>query len=292
MLVATDPWLHRIVVASEVIAHASDDGVAQVKLTDLKAKTQYYYRFVYEKAGQYLGSAIGRAKTAPQPQDGSPVRFGLANCQDAIGRYYNTYFAALVQDLDFVVHVGDYIYETTGDPSFQGATGRGVVFTDTAGAIALEAPSGRTYYAAASVSNYRELYRFYRSDPLLQRMHERFTFVNIWDDHEYSDDCWGDTATYFDGLRNEKNTARRRNAEGSIKRRISSGAIPAVMVASLAARSSARAVPARSPWINARRSDSLIPGPSPATMLAIWIARRPAVWSASRPACCTDIFGA
>ena len=214
LLVANDPWLQRIVAASElIIAHASDDGVVQVKLTGLKPKTHYYYRFVYSKDGQYRGSAIGRAKTAPTAQDSAPVRFALASCQDAIGRYYNTYLAALPQDLDFVLHVGDYIYETTGDPTFQAGSGRSVSFSDTSGAIALTAPGGQTYYAAASLSNYRELYRFYRADTVLQRMHERFPFINIWDDHEYSDDCWGDTATYFDNLRNEKNTARRHNAE-------------------------------------------------------------------------------
>jgi alkaline phosphatase D len=44
-------------------------------------------------------------------------------------------------------------------------------------------------------------------------MHPRFAFVNIWDDHEYSDDCHGATATYFDGKRNEEDVPRRRNAE-------------------------------------------------------------------------------
>ena len=57
------------------------------------------------------------------------------------------------------------------------------------------------------------MYRFYRSDPLLQQLHERFPFVNIWDDHEYSDDCWGATGTYFDGRRDEFDPPRRVNAE-------------------------------------------------------------------------------
>jgi alkaline phosphatase D len=213
LIVYADVWMRRVVAAVELRARASDDGVVQVKLAGLKPRTSYYYRFVYQRGGEWFGSPLGRTRTAPRPDDVVPVRFAVANCQDATGRYYNTYFPALAQELDFVVHLGDYIYETTGDPSFQATSGRNVEFSDKAGAIALTAANGQAYYAAASLSNYRELYRFYRSDPLLQRMHERFPFVNIWDDHEYSDDCWGATGTYFDGRRDEADPPRRRNAE-------------------------------------------------------------------------------
>jgi len=205
LLVGTDPRLKRVVAAARIGARATDDGVVQVKLTGLEAKTRYYYRFVYEKHGRWFGSALARTQTAPQPHDKSPVRFALASCQDAINRYYNPYLVVLAQEPDFVLHVGDYIYETTGDAL---AGGRGLQFSDLAGAIPLNAS-----FAAASLSNYRELYQFYRSDALLQRVHERFAFVNTWDDHEYSDDCWQATATYFDGRRDESDAQRRRNAE-------------------------------------------------------------------------------
>jgi alkaline phosphatase D len=212
LLVAADPWMARIVAAQDVQARAADGNVVQVKLVGLSPRTRYYYRFVYEKSGQYWGSGIGRTQTAPAPADTAPVRFAFASCQDAIGRYYNTYFSTLVQELDFVVHLGDYIYESSGDPSFQNTGGRGFQFTDLAGAVSVGSGASR-YYAAASLSNYREIYRFYRSDPILQRMHERFAFVNIWDDHEYSDDCWGATGTYTNGLHDETSVNRRRNAE-------------------------------------------------------------------------------
>ena len=208
LLVGTDPWLKRVVAATRLNARALDDGVVQVKLTELQAKTRYYYRFAYEKRGRWFGSAIARTRTAPLAHDTTPAHFALVSCQDAIGRYYNAYFAALAQDPDFVLHVGDYIYETTGAP----AAGRGLQFSDLAGAIRL-GTAAAPFHAAASVSNYRELYQFYRSDALLQRMHERFAFVNTWDDHEYADDCWQATATHFDGRRDENNPQRRRNAE-------------------------------------------------------------------------------
>jgi alkaline phosphatase D len=213
LLVATDPRLQNLVVATPLFARTEDDGVAQIKLTGLAARTRYYFRFLYRKDGQWFGSGLGRTLTTPEVDDEVLVSFLVADCQDAIGRYYNSYFAALPRDLDFVLHVGDYIYETTGDPGFQNPDGRKPEFSDKEGAIELQSADGEVYYAAASISNYRELYQFYRSDRVLQRMHERFPFVNTWDDHEYSDDCWRATATYFDGAKEEADVQRRRNAE-------------------------------------------------------------------------------
>jgi alkaline phosphatase D len=213
VLVGTDPWLRRLVAATDLRARASDDGVVQVKLTGLKPRTQYFYRFVLARGGEWFGSALARTRTAPRATDDSPARFAFASCQDAVGRYFNSYWRVLPEDLDFVVHLGDYIYETTGDPSFQSTTGRGVRFSDEAGAVALRDAPGNPFFAAASVSNYRELHQFYRGDSVLQRMHERFPFVMIWDDHEFANDCWGATATDFNGLKDELSVQRRRNAE-------------------------------------------------------------------------------
>lgn len=210
---------------------AANDNCLKIKLTSLTAGTTYYYRFVYtDNSGQQQVSNIGRTKTAPAAATDADVNYALLSCQDYVGRYYNT-LKRLVElseedgnDLDFVVHVGDYVYETTGDPSFQTTAGsRKVSFTDTAGAIAIKdtASGGVSFYAAQSLSNYRELYKTYRTDAMLQRVHERFAMISTWDDHEYSDDCHKDTATYFDGKQTnaantfdaEKNTSRRLNAE-------------------------------------------------------------------------------
>ena len=52
---------------------------------------------------------------------------------------------------------------------------------------------------------------------MLQKLHELFPFICIWDDHEFSDDSWRDNATYKCGLPVatglDNNTARKRNAE-------------------------------------------------------------------------------
>lgn len=215
--VAADRAFRRLLVDEALEASAAADNCLRVRVQGLKPRRRYYYRFLVPERGWLRSSRIGRTKTAPLPHADVPVRFAFANCQDYIGRYYNSYLNLLRpenSDLDFVVHLGDYIYETTGDPSFQTPTeARGIDFADKAGAIELTAADGQTFFAAASKDNYRQLYRTYRSDALIQRVHERYPLIAIWDDHEFSNDHWQDNATYFNGRISERSTARKRNAE-------------------------------------------------------------------------------
>ncbi len=214
--VATDEGFANVVATRDLVAREEYDYCVKVRVDSLAPYTTYYYRFAYGTGAAMELSPVGRTRTAPDPASPQPLRFAVAYCQDYIGRYYNAYLKMLLdhdEDLDFVVFLGDYIYETTGDPSFQNPSpGRDMVFEDTAGAIPL-GEAGEEYYAASSLSNYRTLYRTYRSDTVLQQVHERWPMIVIWDDHEYSDDAWGATATYFGGRVDEYNEGRKRNAE-------------------------------------------------------------------------------
>ena len=216
MSAPTDANFRSMVAApTNLTASGDHDGSIKVKVTGLLAGTTYYYRFIYDSAGQHA-SRTGRTRTARAPDADVPARFAVLNCQDYIGRYWNT-TQRLVQldlDLDFVVAIGDYIYETTGNESFQSSgTVHAINFTDP-GFELLPGSSGTNFYAAArTVDNYRQLYRTYRSDKQLQALHEKYAFIAIWDDHEFSDDCWGDVGTYRNGRVNEKDTERRKNAE-------------------------------------------------------------------------------
>ncbi len=198
--------------SKKITALASFDHCAKVRLASLSPATVYYYRFIYEKGGKFYTSKVGRTKTAPAADADVEVKFAYVSCQDYIGRYYNSYSLLLTKDLDFIVHLGDYVYETEGDPTFQNTTGRKVTFTDAMGAIELKAADGTVYHAAKSLSNYRDLYKTYRSDAVLQKAHETFAMIATWDDHEFSDDCHGATASYFDGKQDETDVDRRRAA--------------------------------------------------------------------------------
>lgn len=140
---------------------------------ELKPSTTYYYRFLYEGTA----SQTGRFKTLPAPNANiDKVRFAYINCQDYTNGYYNAYRFLAAEDIDFIVFLGDYIYETVGDTSFQ----RGV--------RPIELPSGQP--SASTLADYRFLYQTYNSDPDLQSIREKFAFITIWDDHEFANDCF------------------------------------------------------------------------------------------------------
>ena len=210
--VANDEAMTNVVVSRTIDVDAEYDGVVKVKVDGLMPYNTYYYQFSF--GGN--ASQIGRTRTAPSPGSDQPVRFAVVYCQDYIGRYYNAYLKMLLdhdEDIDFVVHLGDYIYETTGDPSFQDPdSDRAIDFDDLEGAIQLGSDENPNY-AAASLDNYRQLYRTYKSDEVLQEVHERWPMLVIWDDHEYSNDAWGATATYSNGRQDEYDIERKQNSE-------------------------------------------------------------------------------
>jgi alkaline phosphatase D len=192
-----------------IVAQAQAGGTLKARIEALAPGTVYYYRFSYVRGGERITSRTGRTKTAPDPESDVPVRFAVVSCQDYGGKYYHVLRHAALQPLDFVVHLGDYVYETTSDPSFQNPTSeREVQFSQPEQAI----PRGDGL-AARSLENYRDLYRTYRSDPDLQRLHELFAVLPVWDDHEFSNDAYGANATYTEGRENEQDLERRANAD-------------------------------------------------------------------------------
>lgn len=214
--VATDAGFEAVIQTRELIASSDHDGCVKVLVEGLEPYHDYWYRFVASIGDAEEVSPLGRTRTAPDPSVAQPLKFAVAYCQDYVGRYYNSYIKLLAEhdaDIDFVLFLGDYVYETTGSPEFQAEAGeRALEFGDPEGAILLgdgEQPN----LAARSLDNYRDLYRTYRSDPLLQAVHERWPMVAIWDDHEFTDDSWQATATYFDGRVDETDVERKRTAE-------------------------------------------------------------------------------
>ena len=123
----------------------------------------------------------------------------------SVNRWQAMKLIAAETDLDFVVHVGDYIYEVVGAPTLDAVE---------PAHPRISLPHGRLLagggQCAESLDDYRTLYRTYRSDARLQTLHLRFPMIAIWDDHEFSDDCWQDHQTYTNEQPRE--TQRRRNA--------------------------------------------------------------------------------
>ena len=206
------------------------------RLTNLNPGYFYYYRFIYQDdGGNYRYSKIGRTRTAPDANDDVTAKFTVISGQDYIGKYYNTYrhmqkmsIEDKVNPIDFVVHLGDYIYETTGDPSFQFSGNTRLVdfnshsyayldaeeaLSDPADRGAIQLGSGASaFHAARTRSDYYIIYETYKSDPIMQSIHENFPWYMVWDDHEFSDDYHDGTAQFLD-YRDEFDYARKYNSE-------------------------------------------------------------------------------
>ncbi len=196
-----------LLLTKELTAYREYSHAIKIRIDQLEPYTYYYYRFKYH--GVY--SNTGRTKTTPLVEDERNIKFAYISCQDYIGRYYNVFAHMLQQDdLDFIVHLGDYIYETNGEPLSQitEEDERQIIFRDKEGTITFD-----TYEAARSIDNYRQLYQVYRSDPLLQKLHERFPMIAIWDDHEFSDDSYGPNSNYFANRADERDVERFYNAQ-------------------------------------------------------------------------------
>lgn len=202
---ARDDAFTQLLVDASVSAEPDWDHTVRHKVTGLDAGSAYYYRFV---AGAST-SPVGRTRTAPAENAAvAQLKFAFISCQDWSVNHWAGFDELAAQDLDFVVHLGDYVYETV-KAGFQ-----------TGGVESAHAPlslpdgtaraDGAVY--ATTLADYRSLYRSYRSDPRLQALHARFPVIAIWDDHEFSDDCWQDRQTYDVADDETPRTSRRRSA--------------------------------------------------------------------------------
>jgi alkaline phosphatase D len=168
--VATDDRFRRLVAQGTTAAEPATAHSVHVDATGLEPTTDYTYRFV---VGDWT-SPVGRTRTTAPP--GQPLeRLGLAvvACQHFGSGYYAAYRHLQDEDLDLVVHLGDYIYEAGG-----GLPERPV------------APD----HVPSTLDDYRRRHASYRLDPDLQAAHARFPFMCVWDDHEVVNNYAGDTA--------------------------------------------------------------------------------------------------
>ncbi len=174
----------------------------QLQNAALKPFRKYRYRFYFN--GSF--SRTGRFKTLPAPNQATDkVRFGYVSCQDYTNGYFNAYHHLAQEDIDFVVHLGDYTYETVASESFQG--GGPEERND------FKFPDGGD--EELTLRDYRFTYKLYKQDQNLQRAHENFAFIMIWDDHEFANDAYQIYAPDEGGTQEQPNRNPRRREAAS-----------------------------------------------------------------------------
>lgn len=171
--VATDENMANIVAHGYTKAKKSKDFTVKVDPILPKANTTYYYRF------RALGwtSPVGRTKTTPAfDTQLDRAKFALFSCSDHESGHFNAYAnVAKQKDIDAVIHVGDYVYETGYK---LGMTQRGHPHDNTLTSKPTE------------LRSFRGRFSQYRLDSDLQECHRQHPFIVVWDDHEFRDNFY------------------------------------------------------------------------------------------------------
>uniref|UniRef100_A0A383WPE6 PhoD-like phosphatase metallophosphatase domain-containing protein n=1 Tax=Tetradesmus obliquus TaxID=3088 RepID=A0A383WPE6_TETOB len=152
------------------------DFTVKVNVGSLQPATRYFYYFT---SGNY-SSLLGTTRTAPAENAVATLRFAQMSCASWRWGYFNVYnMTSRVRDLDFIVFLGDWIYEYGNDE--YPAAGKGV-----SGRAPLEPPT-----ELATLADYRTRHRLFHTDPALVEMMRRAPIIAVWDDHDVAaDNAW------------------------------------------------------------------------------------------------------
>lgn len=158
-----------------MITDQSRDYTVKFDVNGLTADTYYYYEFT----GLGSKSVRGRTKTTPTGSVDS-LRFAIVSCANLEAGYFNVYdVVAERNDIDAVLMLGDYIYEYE-EGGYGQNTNIDRVFDPT--------------HETISLDDYRMRYSVYHMDRALQKLHQNYPWICVWDDHESANDSYTDGA--------------------------------------------------------------------------------------------------
>jgi alkaline phosphatase D len=174
--IAADRSLRNPIAAGAVVTDFRRDYTVKVDATGLEPGRTYYYGFRCEGVDSPLGRtrtlAVGAAKS---------LRFAVVSCSNYPHGYFNAYRRiAARHDLDFVLHLGDYIYEYE----------LGKYVNDALRGLRDVVPTTELI----TLIDYRLRHALYKTDPDLQELHRQHPMICVWDDHETANDAWRDGA--------------------------------------------------------------------------------------------------
>ncbi|MDX6636711.1 MAG: alkaline phosphatase [Solirubrobacterales bacterium] len=181
---ARDRDLKDVVASGEATAEAEHDHTVHVDVRNLESSQELYYGF------SALGSESPVARTRLLPENPDRIRFATCSCARFDAGYFNAYRRiAAREDLNFLLHLGDYIYETSNTPPKNQVPSANI---------------GRPFEPqgeCVTLDDYRTRYRQYRRDPDIQALHHAIPLIPTIDDHELADGAWGGGADAHDESR-------------------------------------------------------------------------------------------
>lgn len=148
--VAEDAALQQVVRGGLASATAEDGHALKVLVRGLRPDRWYHYRFETDGGA----SVTGRLRTAPSARAvPDRLRYAFASCQQRTESYYVAHRAIAADNVDFLIHLGDYVYVSD--------------------------------HGTLTLDDYRGVYRRFHSNPLLQELHAAVPLVAVWDDGEF-----------------------------------------------------------------------------------------------------------
>ncbi len=177
---ATDADFANKVVEGSGNTSADVDYTVKVDVEGLQPNTVYYYRFLTVNKT----SMAGRTRTLPEGAIDAAA-FAVVSCSNYPAGFFNVYREVAKQDVDAVLHLGDYLYEYS-------AEGYASERAEELGRVVEPANE------LLSLADYRTRYAQYRRDEDLQAAHAAHPFIIVWDDHEVANDTWREGAENHD----------------------------------------------------------------------------------------------
>ncbi len=175
LTVAADQAMSQPVAVYTTTASAAGDYCVKIDADGLQADRWYYYQFA---VGDQT-SPVGRTRTFPASSDFMDrARFAVVSCANYPFGFFSVYRAVAERsDLDFVVHLGDYLYEY-GPGEYGDFPERDPLPPQ----------------EMVSLADYRARHAQYKTDEDLQAVHQQFPMIAVWDDHESTDNSYRDGA--------------------------------------------------------------------------------------------------
>lgn len=162
--ISLDASMSRIIQKGEVLAKSALAHSVHVDVQGLEPGQEYWYRFTVASHD----SSVGRTKTlADGNSDPGSVRFITTSCQNYTHGYFVAYEHMVRDNPDFVIHLGDYIYDTSFGESFR---------------------KHETEKAPVTLADFRRRHALYKTDRHLQHAHAQMPFFTMIDNHDAIED--------------------------------------------------------------------------------------------------------
>jgi alkaline phosphatase D len=168
----------RLVANGQTRVRTEADSTVRVDVSGLKPDSRYLYDFEVD------GEPSPQGRTRTLPEEATSLRFAQVSCAKYNAGHFNAYARiAERDDIAFLLHLGDWIYEASQTPPASQTASKDI---------------GRPFdplHECRTLEDYRTRYAQYRRDPDVQAVSAAHPIISTVDDHEFADGAWRDGAS-------------------------------------------------------------------------------------------------